>query len=56
MSEAEIKYYSEELVQAIKKLQSFGDFTTEKEASQRAGQILEAALNQVHEKTVVPQG
>jgi hypothetical protein len=45
----EIKYYDDKLVEAIKALEEFGDFSTTVDASERAGEILLHALQAMPE-------
>jgi len=50
----EIKYTHEELVTAVDRIEELGDFNTRVEASEKAGQILNQALDKM-EKTVVKE-
>lgn len=50
----EIKYTHEELVTAVDRIEELGDFSTRVEASERAGEILNQALDKM-EKTVVKE-
>jgi len=50
----EIKYTHEELVTAVDRIEELGDFNTRVEASEKAGEILNQALDKM-EKTVVKE-
>lgn len=50
----EIKYTHEELVTAVDRIEELGEFSTRVEASQKAGEILNQALDRM-EKTVVKE-
>jgi len=48
----EIKYTANELVEAVKRIQSLGDFDKEVEASRKAGEILNSALDAMEDQVV----
>jgi len=48
----EIKYTANELVEAVKRIQSLGDYDKEVEASRKAGEILNSALDAMEDQVV----
>lgn len=50
----EIKYTHESLVRAVDRIEELGDYSTRVDASQKAGEILNKALNSM-DKEVVEQ-
>lgn len=49
MAETKIKYIDNELVTAVERLQSLGDFQTQRQATEKAGEILNNALDSFEE-------
>lgn len=45
MANTEIKYIDNELVKAVERLQDLGDFKTQRHATEKAGEILNKALD-----------
>lgn len=45
MADTEIKYIDNELVKAVERLQSLGEFKTQRHATEKAGEILNKALD-----------
>jgi len=45
LADTEIKYIDNELVKAVERLQDLGDFKTQRHATEKAGEILNKALD-----------